>query len=608
MHLSQLLFAISTFCPFNLCTESRIEYHNPSHQCLLVASKQRLPDLVNASIDDLAAFQANGLVTSVQLVQACLHRISEVNHLLCCVGEINPDALSIAQQRGVERAAGHSRGPLHGIPVLIKDNIPTLDRMNNTAGSFALLGAIVHHEATVVSKLRQAGAVILGKTTMGEWAQMRSMFGGLSHGWSAYGGQCVGPYHAEQDPSGSSSGSGVAIALALASGALATETSGSILLPAEKSNLVGIKPTLGLTSRNMVIPISLRQDTVGPFARTVKDTAHLLSATAGKDKADNWTNAQPFEKQPDYVKACKRSAFQRARIGVPRNGINPYLDNSSKPIMDAFEDTLEIIHQAGATVVDGADFAVFNPSAFNSNSDLVLDVDFVEGLESYLSQLATNPNDIHNLRDLIDFSMSDPREEYPERDISVWQRAINRNLSASSSESYNAYEANRRMAEENGITGTLERYDLDALIMPTFTSFRLPAIAGLPVITVPLGFFPAGTGEVRNTKGDMVNVGPGIPFGISFVGAKWSEETLIGFAYAFEQRTMVRERGRPVVSPRFELSDRLSGAAVAFESSRLPEQNVSASSARRDWYSPLRVLKKTVYGLSWPTIWTYRRF
>lgn len=291
--------------------------------------------------------------------------------------------------------------------------------LNDAAGSYALVGAKVGREARVVTRLREAGAVILGKATMGEWAQCRSRIASSSHGWSAYGGQALGAYYPQQDPSGSSSGSTVAVSIGLAMGALATETSGSIVLPAEKANIVGIKPTLGLTSRDMVIPLSIRQDTVGPVARTVKDAAYMLSIISGKDKNDNWTAAQPFDTVPDYVKACNYSASRGSRIGVPRNGIEPFLDESTKPVMHAFEAALGIIRGAGSNVVDKADFASFDISAFTRNSSIVLDTDFSAGLTDYLSKLITNPGNIHNLRDLVQFTKHDPREHYPDRDVST---------------------------------------------------------------------------------------------------------------------------------------------------------------------------------------------
>ena len=270
-----------------------------------------------------------------------------------------------------------------------------------------------------MAKLRGAGAIILGKATMGEWAQMRSRKAKSSHGWSAYGGQALAAYYPFQDPSGSSSGSAVAASTGLALGALATETSGSIVLPGEKSNVVGIKPTLGLTSRSMVIPISLRQDSVGPIAKTVKDAAYILSAISGKDKADNWTSAQPFDEVPDYVKACRYSAFKGARVGVPRNGIKPFLKESTRPIMEAFEEALDLVQAAGAKVVDQADFASFDIDAFGRNSSIVLGTDFVAGLSYYFAQLEHNPHDIHNLDDVARHARNDPREAFSDRGVST---------------------------------------------------------------------------------------------------------------------------------------------------------------------------------------------
>ena len=309
---------------------------------------------------------------------------------------------------------------------------PVLDnKLTEKAGSFALLGATVSSESTVVTSLRKAGAVVLGKATMGEWAQFRSRRASSSHGWSAYGGQCLGAYYPRQDPSGSSGGSAVAASLGLALGALATETSGSIVLPAEKSNIVGIKPTLGLTSRSMVIPISIRQDSVGPVAQTVKDAAILLSAMTGKDINDNWTSVQPFDHVPDYVKACNSSAFKGARVGVPRNGINYFLDDNTKPIMAAFDAALDLIRDSGAKVIDKADFALFDVPAFTRNSNIVMGTDFVAGLSAYLETLKLNPNNVKTLADLQRFTQDDPREEYPDRDVCVTRRLCRLRLTLS---------------------------------------------------------------------------------------------------------------------------------------------------------------------------------
>ena len=305
----------------------------------------------------------------------------------------------------------------------------------------------------------------------------------------------------------------------------------------------------------MVIPISIRQDTIGPMARTVKDAAYMLSAIVGKDKFDNWTLAQPFDIPPDYVKACDFSGLKGARIGIPSNGIEPFLNEPSRPIMAAFRQALRIMDDAGATIINEANFSRFDLPGFSRNASIVLDTDFVVGLAEYLSLLDFNPYQVHNLRDLATFTKGHPLEEYPERDTYVWEREMARNITNESSESWLAYQANLDMGGQQGISGALEKYKLDALVMPTWTSFHLPAIAGLPIVTVPLGFFPTDTTLVMNMKGNMVSIAPNIPFGISFVGRKWSEETLIRLAYAFEQRTMVQRRVKPHISPNFELKD-----------------------------------------------------
>ncbi|KAL8969581.1 MAG: hypothetical protein Q9183_001939 [Haloplaca sp. 2 TL-2023] len=440
---------------------------------------------------------------------------------------------------------------------LVHDNIATKDQMNNTAGSYALVGAKVSRESSVVTRLRDAGAVILGKATMGEWAQCRSRKASSSHGWSAYGGQVLGAYYPQQDPSGSSSGSAVAVSIGLAVGSIGTETSGSIVNPAERSNVVGIKPTLGLTSRDMTIPISLRQDTLGPIGRTVKDAAYMLTAIAGKDTFDNWTSTQPYDVTPDYVKSCNYLGLKGARVGIPRNGIDYYTDDSTNPVMAAFEKAIQTVREAGARVIEEANFSSFDPPSFARNSSIVLDTDFVSGLADYLSSLSSNPNKIHSLHDIAHFTKAHSGEEFPDRDTYVWDRQLGRNLTSSSAESWAAYQANLLMGGENGVVGALDRHKLDALIMPTFSSFHLPAIAGLPVITVPLGFYPAQTPLKKNLKRTMVSVAPNIPFGISFVGRRWSEEKLISLAYAFEQRTMIRRKMKPYIRPSFELSDQL---------------------------------------------------
>ena len=420
MSLTSILLTLLYCSSLSTAPQLYLRKTPPDSASLAWSLQSAFPDLLDASLDDLNALQSAGLVTSVDLVNAYAQRIFEVNDYLHAVSEINPDALRIAARRDVERATGHTRGPLHGIPILIKDNIATTDKLNTTAGSYALLGAKPKYEATVVRKLRHAGAVVLGKATMGEWAQFRSSINSSSHGWSALHGQTLGAYYfPNQDPHGSSSGSAVAMSVGLGAGSIASETSGSIVNPAERNNLVGIKPTLGLTSRNMVIPISIRQDSIGPIAQTVKDAAYMLSAISGRDVFDNWTSAQPFDEVPDYTKACKYQAFRGARLGVPRNGIDYFVNDKTAPIVAAFEEALHIIENAGAQVQDPANFADFDESAFRDNSSIVLDVDFSFGLADYLSNLASNPNDLHNVEDLIQYTKSHPYEGFPGRDVSI---------------------------------------------------------------------------------------------------------------------------------------------------------------------------------------------
>ncbi|KAI9682136.1 MAG: GPI transamidase component [Caeruleum heppii] len=495
---------------------------------LIRAAVPALPSLVNVTVDDLARGLENGHFSSVDLVQAYLHRISEVNPTLKAVTQVNPDALKIAKGLDKDRATGKLRGPLHGIPLLIKDNIATKDKMDNTAGSFALVKAEVPRDATVVDKLRKAGVVILGKTNLSQWANFRST--NSSNGWSATGGQTEGAYYPAQDPSGSSSGSGVAASVGLALAALGTETSGSIVSPGEVNNLVGIKPTVGLTSRALVIPISQRQDTVGPMARSVKDAAYILSAIAGKDPNDNYTSAIPFEHIPDYVAACNASGLRGARIGVPRNAILE--DRATGPILAAFEAALAVVAEAEATIVDNANYSAYSQFLDEQSSTLVLLADFVSDLpELYLSKLVKNPQRVVDLASVSDFTKRDIREQFPERNVGIWDAALGLGFNNTSPEFWAAYQALLEFGGPGGILGALERDQLDALVLPTALAYSLPAIVGYPLITVPLGFYPPDTEVIQNQpRRDLVTVGPNIPFGISFIGRPFTESKLISYA------------------------------------------------------------------------------
>ncbi|KAF2729699.1 amidase signature enzyme [Polyplosphaeria fusca] len=511
------------------------------------------PTLLDATIEELSAGIKAGDFSSVDLVNAYIGRILEVNSTLHMVTEINPDAWTIAAELDKERKAGTLRGPLHGLPILIKNNIATDDLMNNTSGSYALLGAKVPRDATVAAKLRKAGAIILGKSNLSQWANFRSS--NTSNGWSAHGGQVYGAYYPGQDPSGSSSGSGVASSLGLAAACLGTETDGSIVSPSQMNNLVGIKPTVGLTSRDLVIPISKHQDTIGPIARTVRDAAYVLQAIAGPDKYDNYTLASPFnDTLPDYVAACKLDALKGKRIGVPRNSISV-----RAPVLAAFNAALDVLREAGATIVENTNYTAYNEYLQSYAEGTVLDADFVVDLKAYLDQLTYNPNNVTSLADVLAFTQSFPAEEWPSRDTKGWGEALSLNFTNTSPEFWAAYQKDLYLGGAGGLLGALKNYSLDAIVVPTNIASGQSAIVGAPLVTVPLGAYPANQTVIPNARGDLNATAPNIPFGISFAGKRWSEAELIGFAYAFEQRTMVRRKIKPYLVPSTEIADVLGG-------------------------------------------------
>ncbi|KAI8268160.1 putative amidase [Colletotrichum sp. SAR11_239] len=522
--------------------------------CLTVKGTP-FPSLIDVTIDELAEGLENGLFTSVDLVNAYLGRIGQVNSTLNVVTEVNPDAVSIAADLDAQRANGTIKGPLHGIPILIKNNIATADQMNNTAGSWALVGAKVPQDSFMAKKLREAGAIILGKTNLSQWANYRS--NNTSNGWSAYGGQVYAAYYPQQDPSGSSSGSGVASDLGLALAALGTETDGSIVSPSQRNNLVGIKPTVGLTSRHLVIPISEHQDTIGPMARTVKDAAYILHAIAGADSKDNYTSAIPNKGEiPNYAAACDMYALRGARIGIPRNAIELFSDNTTGTETDAFEATLEVFKSAGATIVDNANFTAAAQLANSTSETIVLNADFITNLAAYLAELSFNPNNVTSLADVRKFTQSFGLEDYPDRNKAIWDDALDvQGFNNTDPRFWAALQESNYLGGEGGLLGTLERHKLDAVILPTSFSSTWAAIIGAPVVTVPLGFYPANATVIKNRRGNLVDTGPHVPFGISFLGAKFQEAKLIGLAYAYEQRTLTRSKVQPYITPNIEIGD-----------------------------------------------------
>lgn len=500
--------------------------------------------VVEASVVDLQAAMAAGNTSSQALVRAYLTRIEAfdkggpgVNSVI----ELNPDALAIALERDAERQAGKLRGPLHGIPVLLKDNIATADRMETTAGSLALVGARPPRDAFIVRRLRDAGAVILGKTNLSEWANFRSTRS--TSGWSSRGGLTKNPYALDRNTSGSSSGSAAAIAASFATLAVGTETDGSIISPSSINGIVGCKPTLGLVSRDGIVPIAHSQDTAGPMTRTVADAAALLTVLAASDTRDAAT-AEASARAQDYTRFLQRDGLKGKRLGVMRNQFGAGNDLVSAVV----EQALEVLKAQGATLVDLAELP--NEKQYDEGEMTVLLYEFKAGMADYLAQFApTSP--LKTLADIVAYNERNRERVMPYFAQEYMVRAVAKG-DLQSKEYVDALAANRRFAREEGIDKALKDNQLDALVAPSGSpawltdfirgdfsggSFTSPAaVAGYPHITVPAGFVS------------------GLPCGISFVGTAWSEPQLFAMAYAYEQASMAR---RPPAFARSAAATRL---------------------------------------------------
>lgn len=497
----------------------------------------RPPDLVETSVVDLQASMTSGAATARSITQGYLDRIRELDGKLKSVVEVNPDALRIAQQLDDERAAGKVRGPLHGIPVLLKDNIETADQMKTTAGSLALMDAPAPAaDAFLVKKLREAGAVVLGKTNLSEWANYRST--SSSSGWSGRGGQTHNPYVLDRTPCGSSSGSGAAIAASLAAVAIGTETNGSIICPSANNGLVGIKPTLGLVSRGGIIPLAASQDTAGPMTRTVADAAALLSAIAGADPDDAITAKAAEKGSTDYTKSLKADGLKGKRIGVARN----YFGAVSR--VDAIvERHLAVIKQCGAELID----IQTSLAGLGDASSKVLSFEFKDGINRYL---ARRGGPIKTLEDLIAFN-----EANAERELKYFQQELFHASQARESLESAEYQAallRAKTVSQESIDKVMDENQLDAILGPSngaawpidlvngdggsrnsYVSTTTPAaVSGYPNITVPAGFITE------------------LPIGVSFWGRAFSEPVLLEIAYAFEQATQARKK--PKFLPTYE--------------------------------------------------------
>jgi len=485
-------------------------------------------ELDEISIADLAAGMAQSRYTAHALAEKYLARIEEIDRRgpqLNSVLEVNPDALAIANGLDQERRAGRVRGPLHGIPVLIKDNIDTADHMQTTAGSLALLGARPQRDSFVAEKLREAGAVILGKTNLSEWANIRSAHS--TSGWSARGGQTKNPYALDRNPCGSSSGSGAAVSANLCAAAVGTETDGSIVCPSSANGIAGIKPTLGLVSRAGVIPIAHSQDTPGPMARTLRDAAILLTAIAGADPRDHAT-AESQGKATDYTRFLDPNGLRGARIGVARKyfGLSDLVDQ-------VMERSLALMQRAGAEIVDPADLP--SHGKFDDTELTVLLYELKADLNSYL---AARGGTAKSLQDIIDFNDRNREKEMPYFGQDLFLKAQAKG-DLTTTEYTDALINNQRLSRKEGIDAVMDQYQLDAIVAPTGGpawltdlingdhaaggSSNAAAVAGYPDVTVPAGFVF------------------GLPVGISFFGRAWSEPTLLKIASGFEQATAIRK-------------------------------------------------------------------
>ena len=498
-------------------------------------------ELDEITIAELQDSLASGKFTARSLAEKYLARIAALDQSgprVNSVIETNPDALEIAAALDNERHAKSPRGPLHGIPVLIKDNIATADRMQTTAGSLALLGSKPPADASVARKLREAGAVILGKTNLSEWANIRSNHS--ISGWSGRGGQTKNPYALDRNPCGSSSGTGAGISANFAAIGIGTETDGSIVCPSSANGLAGIKPTVGLVSRAGIIPISHSQDTAGPMCRTVRDAAILLGALTGVDSRDPATAASEGKSHKDYAPFLEPDGLRGARIGVLRKtfGFNPHVDK----LMDS---ALEVLKKQGATLVDPLEIPTYGK--FGESEFLGFMYELKADLNAYLAWLGPN-SPMKTLKDIIAFNEENAAKEMPYFGQENFLKAEEKGP-LTTPEYLEAIKKNHELAGQQGLDASMDQHHLDAIVAPTGGpawltdivngdsfgggSSEFAAVAGYPNINVTAGYVF------------------GLPVGISFFGRAWSEPVLIKLAYSFEQATKFRQAPRflPHVEP-----------------------------------------------------------
>jgi amidase len=492
--------------------------------------------LQEITVSQLRQGYEQGRFSIADVVRDYLARIEAIDRggpRLNAIIRVNPDALLIAAELDKEMQAGKIRGPLHGIPVILKDNIDTVDRMPTTAGATVLKDSYVDHDSWVARKLRDAGAVILGKANMSEWANFRANLS--SSGWSGVGGQTRNPYVLDRNPCGSSSGSGVAVAASLCALAIGTETNGSIVCPANNNGIVGLKPTVGLVSRSGIIPISFTQDTAGPMGRTVEDVAICLGALVGVDETDAKTPAAQGKYQDDYTKFLKMDGLNGKRIGLLKGsaGYHP-------KVAVLLEQAAAYLKSRGATIVEVEDP---KEGPMENDSFQVMLYEFKDGLNRYFAGLGSAAP-VKNIQELIEFNKKDP-VELRYFDQALLEMAQEKG-DLKALEYQKALAAMLKAAREEGIDKLMTENKLDALMAPTGApawktdlvdgdhflggSSSLAAIAGYPAITVPMGFVDE------------------LPVGVSFFGRAWSEPLLLEIAYAYEQGTRHRRAPKFIVS------------------------------------------------------------
>ena len=495
-------------------------------------------ELDEITIPDLQDGMKSGKFTARALVEKYTARIGEIDKIgpaVNAVIELNPDALAIADALDQERKAKGPRGPLHGVPVLIKDNIDTADHMMTTAGSLALVGSKPAKDSFVAQRLRAAGAVILGKTNLSEWANIRSSHS--TSGWSGRGGLTKNPYALDRNPCGSSSGTGAGISANMAAVGIGTETDGSIVCPSSSNGLAGIKPTVGLVSRAGIIPISHSQDSAGPMCRSVRDAAILLGALTGVDADDAATAASAGKSQTDYGRYCDPNGLKGAKIGVARKYFG-----FSDAVDALMEQSLDVMKKQGATLVDPADIATFGK--FDDTELLVFMYELKADLNAYLAQLGPGAP-VRTLKDIIDFNDANRQKEMPYFGQDLFVKAEAKGP-LTEKEYVDALAKNHQLARTEGIDAIMDKYQLDVVVAPTGGpawltdlvngdhvaggSSNAAAVAGYPNINVTAGFLS------------------GLPVGISFFGRAWSEPTLIKLAYSFEQATKSRQAPRFLAS------------------------------------------------------------